>query len=293
MFNVERKNTIATWLLERGRVNVAALAEALEVSKETIRRDLNELEKEGVAQRTHGGAVLAKGHEDSFGDLRYGLRQRFNVPGKKAIGRAAAELVHPGDTIFLDASSTCMYMGEALCGKTGVTIITNSAYLVSQLGRGGRPNGDLHRRAGAKGKPDAGREPGAAKLPGVPGEQSVYFAQGISAGGGGCKRQRAGNGDAAMHDRAGGADDFALRPYQVYAAGAPYAGGAAGDQNHDYRYAAAKGVGRGNGRGSFDYGQAMSNAEAMGNARGTWPFRWTRRRPEGVPCAGALCSASC
>ena len=127
MFNVERKNTIATWLLERGRVNVAALAEALEVTKETIRRDLNELEKEGVAQRTHGGAVLAKGHEDSFGDLRYGLRQRFNVPGKKAIGRAAAELVHPGDTIFLDASSTCMYMGEALCGKTGVTIITNSA----------------------------------------------------------------------------------------------------------------------------------------------------------------------
>lgn len=86
MFNVERKNTIATWLLERGRVNVAALAEALGVTKETIRRDLNELEKEGVAQRTHGGAVLAKGHEDSFGDLRYGLRQRFNVPGKKAIG---------------------------------------------------------------------------------------------------------------------------------------------------------------------------------------------------------------
>ena len=39
MFNVERKNTIATWLLERGRVNVAALAEALEVTKETIRRD--------------------------------------------------------------------------------------------------------------------------------------------------------------------------------------------------------------------------------------------------------------
>lgn len=49
MFNVERKNTIATWLLERGRVNVAALAEALGVTKETIRRDLNELEKEGVA----------------------------------------------------------------------------------------------------------------------------------------------------------------------------------------------------------------------------------------------------
>lgn len=234
MFNVERKNTIATWLLERGRVNVAALAEALGVTKETIRRDLNELEKEGVAQRTHGGAVLAKGHEDSFGDLRYGLRQRFNVPGKKAIGR------------------------------------------------GGRPNGDLYRRAGAKGKPDAGREPGAAKLPGVPGEQGVYFAQGISAGGGRCQWQRAGNGDAAMHDRAGGADDFALRPYQVYAAGAPYAGGAAGDQNHDYRHAAAKGVGRGNGRGSFDHGQAVNNAEAIGNARGTWPFRWTGRGLEGL-----------
>ena len=209
MFNVERKNTIATWLLERGRVNVAALAEALGVTKETIRRDLNELEKEGVAQRTHGGAVLAKGHEDSFGDLRYGLRQRFNVPGKKAIGRAAAELVHPG-------------------------------------------------------------------------EQGVYFAQGISAGGGRCQWQRAGNGDAAMHDRAGGADDFALRPYQVYAAGAPYAGGAAGDQNHDYRHAAAKGVGRGNGRGSFDHGQAVNNAEAIGNARGTWPFRWTGRGLEGL-----------
>lgn len=134
MFNVERKNAIATWLLERRRVNVAALAEALGVTKETIRRDLNELEKEGLAQRTHGGAVLAKGHEDTMGDLRYGLRQRFNVPGKKAIGRAAAGQVHPGDTIFMDASSTCMYMGEALRGKTGVTIITNSAYLVSQLG---------------------------------------------------------------------------------------------------------------------------------------------------------------
>lgn len=290
MFNVERKNTIATWLLERGRVNVAALAEALEVSKETIRRDLNELEKEGVAQRTHGGAVLAKGHEDSFGDLRYGLRQRFNVPGKKAIGRAAAELVHPGDTIFLDASSTCMYMGEALCGKTGVTIITNSAYLVSQLGE---EEGLTVISTGGQVRRES------LTLVGSLAQQSclAYRANKafISPKG---FRPEAGavNGneqETAMHDRAGGADDFALRPYQVYAAGAPYAGGAAGDQNHDYRYAAAKGVGRGNGRGSFDYGQAMSNAEAMGNARGTWPFRWTRRRPEGVPCAGALCSASC
>ncbi len=134
MFNIERKNAIATWILERGRVNVSALAEALGVTKETIRRDLNELEAEGLAQRTHGGAVLAKGHEDKAGEMRYGIRQRFNVPGKKAIGRAAADQVRPGDTIFMDASSTCMYMGEALKGKEGVTVITNSAYLVSQLG---------------------------------------------------------------------------------------------------------------------------------------------------------------
>ena len=65
-----------------------------------------------------------------------------------------------------------------------------------------------------------------------------------------------------------------------------HAGGAAGDQNHDYRYAAAKEVGRGNGRGSFDYGPSHEQRRGNGGmpaAHG--PFWWTRRRPEG--CARA------
>ena len=65
---------------------MAALAEALEVTKETIRRDLNELEKRGRGPAHPWRRSAGQGHEDSFGDLRYGLRQRFNVPGKRPLG---------------------------------------------------------------------------------------------------------------------------------------------------------------------------------------------------------------
>lgn len=133
MFSYERRRAIAAALMERKRVDVVQLAERFGVTRETIRRDLNQLQDEGLAIRTHGGAVLARTHAEENGEIVYGVRQSINVPGKRIIGKIAAQMVRDGDTIFMDASSTCAYMGEYLKGKKGVTIITNSLPLIAEL----------------------------------------------------------------------------------------------------------------------------------------------------------------
>lgn len=90
----------------------------------TARRDLDALEQNGLVHRTYGGAVLPElsAHEDSF-------QQRLTraVPAKERLAAAAATLVSPGSTVFLDSSTTAYYVARRLVARgPGVTIVTNS-----------------------------------------------------------------------------------------------------------------------------------------------------------------------
>ncbi|MDU5946577.1 MAG: DeoR/GlpR family DNA-binding transcription regulator, partial [Paenibacillus macerans] len=91
----ERKRVIMEQLKQEGQVKVPELSQLFTVSEETVRRDLILLEKEGLAKRVYGGALLPK--LTSF-EPPYLQRQKVKAEEKERIGRAAAELIESGDT---------------------------------------------------------------------------------------------------------------------------------------------------------------------------------------------------
>ncbi len=107
-----------------GSVTITDVEQRFAVSPMTARRDLAELERRGLARRTHGGAVLPAitSHEDSFKS-----RMHRSSDAKALLGQAAAAMVTDGETLFLDSSSTAYHVARALVDGGGRhTIITNS-----------------------------------------------------------------------------------------------------------------------------------------------------------------------
>ncbi|EJW95699.1 DeoR family transcriptional regulator, partial [gut metagenome] len=96
----------------------------------TIRRDLDKLEKEGLATKSYGGAVI---NEDVSIDLPFNVRKNQNVTGKQRMAEIVASLVQEGDHIFLDASTTAVFIAKALKEKERLTVITNSVEILIEL----------------------------------------------------------------------------------------------------------------------------------------------------------------
>lgn len=129
MLAVERRSSIEKEITEHGSVLVVELAKKFDVTTETIRADLEKLEKQGVLVRTYGGATLVDTAESEI----VTERDIINYEGKQRIGRAAAEMIHDGETVFLDASTSSWHMARCLKGKKGVTVITNAEKIVVEL----------------------------------------------------------------------------------------------------------------------------------------------------------------
>lgn len=117
-----RQDEIRRQLAANGRIRVEAIAHALDVSTETIRRDLAQLEAEGLLRRIHGGAV------PFHVDREPPLAERARVRGreKSALGAIAAEMVHDGMSIFIDAGSTQSACARHLADRSNLTVTTNS-----------------------------------------------------------------------------------------------------------------------------------------------------------------------
>ena len=130
MLALERRNLILEKLQAEKRVVVSELSQLYEVSEETIRRDLDKLEKEGLATKSYGGAVI---NEDVSIDLPFNIRKNQNVSGKQQMADIAASLVQEGDHIFLDASTTAVFIAQALKEKERLTVITNSMEILLEL----------------------------------------------------------------------------------------------------------------------------------------------------------------
>lgn len=131
MLAAERRQIIAERLQAAGRVMVGELSGEFSVSEETIRRDLECLENEGLAKRTYGGAVLNSGEK---APPPYAIRKNTNVPGKLEIAQLAAALVREGDTLMVDESSTAFYTVQALRSLKDLTLITNSLEILRLAG---------------------------------------------------------------------------------------------------------------------------------------------------------------
>lgn len=130
MLALERRNLILEKLQEEKRVVVSELSQLYNVSEETIRRDLDKLEKEGLAIKSYGGAVI---NEDVSIDLPFNVRKNQNVAGKQKMAEIVASLVHDGEHLFLDASTTAVFVAKALKEKERLTVITNSMEILLEL----------------------------------------------------------------------------------------------------------------------------------------------------------------
>lgn len=129
MLPPERHSFILSRLAENDSVRTVELATALEVTDETIRRDLEILEKRRDLMRIHGGAVQIKKTRE---DIPLTERQMANREAKTAIAKLAAERLQPSDTIFIDASSTSLTFAEHL-PDFHLTVLTNAHNVVTAL----------------------------------------------------------------------------------------------------------------------------------------------------------------
>ncbi len=128
MMTAERRRQILEVLATDARAEVPELAARFSVSESTIRRDLQVLSQDGAVERTRGGAVPASRFEPSFGE-----KETANRAQKVAIARAAAEMVQPGQTIFLDAGTSTLELARALRARPDVTVATNSIPIAVEL----------------------------------------------------------------------------------------------------------------------------------------------------------------
>ena len=130
MLAVERKNSILGLLQSDGRVVVSELAEKFDVSEETIRRDLEKLERDGLVQKSYGGAVL---NENAQSDMPLAVRKRTNVIGKQKIAELVSRYVPDNSSIMLDSSSTALFIAKRIKDRKNMVVITNSLEILVEL----------------------------------------------------------------------------------------------------------------------------------------------------------------
>ncbi|MDR1868486.1 MAG: DeoR/GlpR family DNA-binding transcription regulator [Treponema sp.] len=123
----DRTVKILDLLSTNKKIRVTLLAEMLDVSHVTLRKDLDNLEKRGIINRTHGYVSL-----DGADDI--GKRMAFNYSIKRRIAKAAAQIVEEGETVMLESGSCCALFAEELAiAQKNATIITNSAFIANYV----------------------------------------------------------------------------------------------------------------------------------------------------------------
>ena len=126
-----RKTDVAKYVVARGQVTVTALAEHFAVSADTIRRDLDQLDSEGVIIRTHGGAMSNSAipwHDTGLDD-----RSRLQPDQKEQIGLTAAELVEDGSVLFINGGTTTLALVKHLSRRRELIIATNSLRVPAEI----------------------------------------------------------------------------------------------------------------------------------------------------------------
>ena len=126
-----RRSALHRLIVDQGFVIVADIARDIGVSEMTIRRDLESLEREGLVERSHGGAVPTPGANAVIAlEPTYSARRRLNSEPKRQIAKRAAELVSAEQAIGLDSGSTISYLAAELAGREPLKIVTHSLQAV-------------------------------------------------------------------------------------------------------------------------------------------------------------------
>lgn len=129
MFAAARQQRIKELLVKHKQIDVGTLAATLGVTEVTVRRDLDKIEKEGFATKTHGGAVLNEPQLEEGQEPRESLL----LPGSREIGETAALLIRERDAIFLGSGITCWQIALNLRNKQRLTVMTNDLKVAQEL----------------------------------------------------------------------------------------------------------------------------------------------------------------
>lgn len=148
MHRTAREKAIMAEISTIGSCSVADLARRLDVSGETIRRDIKRMASKGLLRKVHGGATLPGPlHEASFEQ-----RMTASADAKEAIARAAAAHVQDGETLSFDTGTTTAYVARMLAKRRGLTVITNSLDIARTMAGNNQvfmAGGKLHVELGA------------------------------------------------------------------------------------------------------------------------------------------------
>jgi DeoR family fructose operon transcriptional repressor len=122
-----RQQQILERLETSGVIKINEMKDLFDVTEMTIRRDLEKLEQHGIVRRTFGGAILVAK------DVALKERAGFMVEEKIRIGRAAATLIQPGDSVFIDGGTTTFQLARSLEPGLGITVVTNALNIAAEL----------------------------------------------------------------------------------------------------------------------------------------------------------------
>jgi DeoR family fructose operon transcriptional repressor len=179
MISDERRQRLVDLIAERGFVDLAMLVESLNVSESTIRRDLAQLDEEGLVKRTHGGAVFIS---DRSSALNFSARESAALAEKRAVGQVAAGLIHDDDVVLINGGTTAYQVARELLGRP-MRVVTNSLPIANLFGTAPEVElmvigGYLYPRTGVMMGP-AARE----ALKSVHANKAIMGCAGITAGG--------------------------------------------------------------------------------------------------------------
>lgn len=124
-----RQRSIMEFIREQGSVQVDELSVHLQVTPQTIRRDLNQLYDLKLIQRVHGGAVI----KDTIENLGYGARKLLMAGEKTEIAKLTAEIIPDNSSIFINLGTTVEVVAECLVDRNGILVITNNINVASTL----------------------------------------------------------------------------------------------------------------------------------------------------------------
>ena len=127
---IQRQTKILAAVKLKGACSIVELAQQLEVSDETIRRNIKALIAEGLVDKVHGGIVLAKGH---LPEAPFQRRMNKQVDAKQLIADLVAEIIQDGDSIMMDTGSTTAFAARGLQHHQNLSIITNCTEIARSL----------------------------------------------------------------------------------------------------------------------------------------------------------------
>lgn len=128
----ERRNLIAEFIAQKGKVRVSELSEKFGTTGVTIRSDLSALEASGYIKRVPGGAI--HNVNNFYYNLHFLQRNQQNAEFKNEVGKTVSNLVSDGDTLFINSGATTYYTAMALKKLKNLSIVTNSISIAVELG---------------------------------------------------------------------------------------------------------------------------------------------------------------